>query len=312
MEPSAAGRLDVEAGLLRRVDVRDDQQVLVMARPSDGVVVARLAERGDAENRVGPVEVAELVAGHEEHAARLKALLHAHRDRATGEVFEVAADARVTGGVNRAGELVDLEDARVAVADARPRLVKGDVAVDADATVADFDAAGVFDHFGQVLENLGTREDYLALRHHQVGTDAVEEQGPYLAAEAQRVRGGDELVLLVVDILVHEEKAHVLEGEVAVVDLLRHQTVGLGRPDGHDVGNNVVAFRRLLEFVHHLLGEEVIDFVEGLEKFQLAVGLADEFVRVERENLAYFFFAGHGICLSTCLQDGPKRPTFLL
>ena len=55
----------------------------------------------------------------------------------------------MAGCVDCAGEFIDREDARVGVADARFRFVEGDVTVDADSSVTDFDPAGLFDHAGE-------------------------------------------------------------------------------------------------------------------------------------------------------------------
>ena len=107
-----------------RVAVRHDAEILVVAHVRDRIVVARLAEGGDADDRVRPVEERRLVARHDEDLARLDALLHAHRDGATGEVLEVAANAGMAGRVDRAGEVVDLEDAGIRLRDAGSGFVR--------------------------------------------------------------------------------------------------------------------------------------------------------------------------------------------
>ena len=124
--------------------------------------------------------------------------------------------------------------------------------------------------------------------NQQVGADAVEEERPDLPAERERVRHRDELVLHVVHVLVHEEEPHVLQVELAVVDLLGHQAVGLRGADGHDEGDDLVPFRRLLELVHHLLGEVVVHLVQRGEEDQLPFGALHQLVRVQREDLAHF------------------------
>ena len=148
----------------------------MVARVSDGIVVARLAERGDAEYRVRPKIRRRLVTRHEKHLARLDALLHAHRNRAAREVLEIPAHARMPRRINRAREFVYLKNARIRLCDARTRLVERDVSVNSDAAVADLDSARILDHLRQVLDVLRRREDNLVLRHHQVGADAVEEE----------------------------------------------------------------------------------------------------------------------------------------
>ena len=79
----------------------------------DRIVVARLAESCDSKNRVRPKEGCRFIAGHKKHTTGLEALLHAHGDCAAREVLKVAGDSTVAGGIDRARELVDLEDARV-------------------------------------------------------------------------------------------------------------------------------------------------------------------------------------------------------
>ena len=62
---------DVELRLLGGAVVRDDAEVLVVAGVGDGVVVAGLAERRDAQDRVSPEIRRRLVASHEKHLASL-------------------------------------------------------------------------------------------------------------------------------------------------------------------------------------------------------------------------------------------------
>ena len=105
--------------------------------------------------------------------------------------------------------------------------------VDADSAVTDFDSAGVFNHFRKVLEIFRRGKNDLIRRHEKVGTDAVEEQRTDLPAETQRMCCRNELIV-VVAVFIHEAKAAVFQIEIQIVDLLRHDTVGLRRTDRHD------------------------------------------------------------------------------
>ena len=170
------------------------------------------------------------------------------------------------------------------------------MAVDADAAVANLDSAGIFDHLGKILDVLGRGEYDLILGHDEIRADAVEQQRSNLAAERKRARHGDELILLVVHIFIHEEETDVLQIQLTVVDFFRHETVRLGGADRHDEADDLVALGGLFEFVHHLLGEIVVHLIKGGEQHELPVGAFHKLVGVQRKNLAYFvstFVSGH-------------------
>ena len=198
----------------------------------------------------------------------------------------------MTGCINRARELVDRQNARIGIRHAGAGFVEGDMTVNADAAVADFDSAGVFDHFRKILENLRTREDNLLLRHQKIWTDMVEKQIADLSAEAQRMCFRNELIV-VIAVLVHEEEADIFQTQIQIIDFRRHDPVRLRRSHRHDEGDNPIPRRRFLELFDHLISKILIQLFQGFRHFEMTFCLPDHLIHGKREEFSDFFRTIH-------------------
>ena len=214
----------------------------------------------------------------------------------------------MTGGINGPRELVDLQDPRIGVRHAGRRLVERDMSVNADAAETDFDSTGSFDHLGKLRQNLGPRENNLLGRHPKFRTDPVEKQRTDLTAETQRMCHRNEFIPVVLHILVHEEEADIFQRDALVIDLFRHDPVGLCGTDRHDEVDNLLTRRRFPELRNHLPGQELIQLLQGIQHLQLTFGLRNQLLHRERKQMTHFLFSVHfPNSFSVFLRHGTPR-----
>ncbi len=137
-------------------------------------------------------------------------------------------------------------------------LPESDVPAPADPAVADVGAAALLDPLGVVADRVVAGEVDLRLRRTQVGVDAPEEMLLHRPSERSAPRRRCRPPVLVC-VLVHVERMHVLQREPLVVDAANCERVLRHRPDGEDQREFAALLARRADTADEVVGERRVE-----------------------------------------------------